>query len=178
MARSLFIRPVDVFKNTLIQADLDPDKLIPFIEAFQDTELQDFLGENLYTTLDDLVWRSGQTPVQTPNINEADYATYKTFITDHLRRIVEQGAAAIYMRYGKYTISNKGNFVHTATDGRAMTDAEEQDVINKINGRKEFYMERTLDYLCTQNPFAEFSTTSTSDLPPSYETYNWGFEGI
>ena len=176
MARALFIRPIDVFKNTLIQADLDEDKLLPFIEGFQDTQLQDFLGENFSVRLDTLVFNAKQSPVVSPNINETAFAAYKSFITDHLRRIVEQGTASLYLSYGQFTVSNKGVFVHAATNATPATDAQVMDLINKIDSRKEFYMERTLDFLCNNTGlFPEYIQTGTSDLPPSYETYDYGW---
>ena len=174
MARSLFVDGNDVFRNTLIQADLDPDKLAPFIEAFQDVELQDFLGENFYTTLDTLVFNAATGT--TPHINQEQYAPYKDFIQNHLQRIVEQGAAALFMEYAQFTVSNKGVFVHAATDSTPATDRQVRKIINQINDRKEFYMERTLDFLCNSTgQFPEYIFTGQSDLPPSYESYNYGF---
>lgn len=174
MAKSLFIDGNDVFRNTLIQADTDPDKLIPFIEAFQDVELQDWLGANFYTVLDDLVFNAGQTPTPADNINAAARASYKAFIQDHLQRIVEQGAAALYLEYAKFTVSNKGVFVHGATDSTPATSTDVRKIIQRIDERKEFYMERAQDFLCN-NPFPEYIISGNTDLPPSYDTYDFGF---
>lgn len=174
MARSLFITGNDVFRNTLIQGDLDPDKIIPFIEAFQDVELQDWLGENFYDTLDTLVFNAGQTPIIADNINASARAEYKSFITNHIQPIVEQGAASLFMEYAPFTVSNKGVFVHNATDATPATDRQVRKIINQINDRKEFLMERAQDFLCNA-PFPEYIVTGGSDLPPSYETYDYGF---
>lgn len=177
MARSLFIDANDVFKNTLIQADLDPDKIIPFIEGFQDVELQDFLGQNFYQTLDTLVFNAGQTPLPADNINAANRSDYKDFIINHVQPIVEQGAASLFMEYAQFTVSNKGVFVHNATDATPASDKQVRKIINQINDRKEFLMERAQDFLCNF-PFAEYITTGNTDLPPSYETYNTGFSSF
>lgn len=177
MAKSLYISGNDVFRNTLIQADLDPDKLSPFIEAAQDVDIQDWLGQNLYVFLDDLIFNAGQTPLVEPHINQDDRIDYKNFIINHLKPITEQYAAIRFLRYAKFTISNKGVFVHSATDSTPADKEDVQDIINAMKDRAEFYKERAQDFLCTAL-FPEYITTGGSDLPPSYETYDYGFTSL
>lgn len=306
--RSLFIDGSDVFRNTLIQGDLDPDKIVPFIEAAQEVDLQDWLGSFFYQTLDLLVynaesltparWLASLTangngfdrmldttaPVEEGNVmfdnsmaadvttitfmdgdnvqtlfpmdsdilvvqgesyflgtvtavggttsltvnvtasngefvlppapmpgemaeiavpigiyrsdNNADNAVtrytgmnlvrgldninttvrvdYKNFIVNHVQAILEQMAAMRYLQYGRYTVNNKGIFIHNAENASPATHADVQDIRRSIEERRGFLMERAQDFLDT-NPFAEYITTRVDDLAPSYETYDSGF---
>ena len=179
MARSLFVTPQDIIKNSLIQGDIDPDKMIPFIEQAQDKQLQDWLGENFYTTLDDLVFNSGQDPVPADNINAANRSQYKSFINDHLRPIVEQLALWQFMEFAPYTVSNKGVFKHTSDQASQVSQKELRKIINKVKDQAEFLMERAQDFLCNNSGiFPEYITTDNSDLPPSYETYDYGWTSM
>lgn len=195
MSRSLFVDGNDVFRNTLIQADLDAEKLKPYIEGYMDKDLQDWLGSNFYTRLDTLVYNAGiqvedSNGVQpgqpnyidtreSPNITEPAFSDYRDFISNHLKQITEQGAARLFLEYAPFTVSNKGVFKHNATDAVQATPEELRKIINKIKEREEFYMERAQEFLCnTSGLFPEYIQNGGFDLPPSYETYDYGFTSM
>ena len=178
MARALYIRPNDVFKNTFIQADVDPDKIVPFIESAQDIFVQNLIGETLYNRFDQLIYDARQTVPVTANgnIDQPAFSAYKDLVTNHLQGITEQYAAMMYLRYGGFTASNKGIFKHEANNATAATTAEVNQMARQIQERAEFYAERMYDFICRNTElFPEWTDTQGSDLPPSHQQYQYGF---
>ena len=178
MTRALYVRPSDVFKNTFIQADLDDDKLIPFIESAQDLIIQNLLGQTFYERIDQLIFDARQsTPVTTNgNIDQPLFSNYKGLINNHLKRTTEQYSASLYLRYGGYTASNKGIFKYSAANSQPADDADVSRLARQISEKGEFYAERMYDFLC-QNAglFPEWNQTELNDLPPAHQQYNYGF---
>lgn len=111
MARSLFVRPQDVIKNTLIDGDIDSDKLIPHIEAAQDVDLFNLLGQNLYEHIDGLIADN--------EIRNSGNEAYLNLTTTFIRPMIEQYAAARFLQYARYTINDKGVFIHSANNATA-----------------------------------------------------------
>ena len=187
MARSLWITTSDVFKNTGLQADIDNDKIIPFIERAQDVKMQDLLGSRLYKRLDDLVYNGGQDPRVQPNIYEDgtgdgtpnDFTNYFNLLYNpsedfDIRRCLEQWTAYYFLKYGQYTISEKGVFKFSATEGTPATDTEVKRLRDHLRGDAEWYQSRLYDYLCQfSGNFPEYTTTLAEDLPPSYRPYSF-----
>ena len=177
MARALYVRPNDVFKNTFINGDLDPDKMIPFIEAAQDVEIQNLLGKTLYDRIDQLIYDARVGPsTENGNIDQPEFANYKDLIQNYIKPITEQYAACYWLRYGGYTASNQGLFRYEASNSTAATDDERWRLIRSIEERAEFYAERMYDYICqnSQN-WPEWGSTALNDLPPSHQQYDYGF---
>ena len=71
MAKALFITVIDLKRKSIIDGNLDADKVIQFIEVAQDTHIQNYLGTDLYNKL--------QTLITTGNdINNPANAHYKS----------------------------------------------------------------------------------------------------
>jgi hypothetical protein len=53
--KALFITINDLKRKSIIDGNVDADKLVQFIEVAQDTHIQNYLGGKLYTKLQTLV---------------------------------------------------------------------------------------------------------------------------
>lgn len=171
MARSLFTNKTNIIRNTLISGDIDEDKLTPHIEAAQDIDLFNLIGQNLYERLDNLV-ADAQIRL-TPN------ADYLTLMTRYIVPYIEQYAAARFLQYGRYTIGEKGIFIHTSTGGTAATFEEVSMIIDDITARGERYGTDMYNYLCTNsNLYPEYITTNSEQTPPSHEPQDFFYRSF
>ena len=48
MSKALFITTKDLKQRSIISGNVDPDKIVQFIEVAQDTHIQNYLGGKLY----------------------------------------------------------------------------------------------------------------------------------
>ena len=55
MSKALFISVLDLKKRSILDGNLDSDKVIQFIEVAQDTHIQNYLGGKLYQKLQDII---------------------------------------------------------------------------------------------------------------------------
>ena len=53
--KALFITINELKRKSIIDGNVDADKLIQFIEVAQDTHIQNYLGGKLYTKLQNLI---------------------------------------------------------------------------------------------------------------------------
>ena len=74
---ALFISPKYVKRKSIIDGELDADKLIQFIETAQDIHIQNYLGTNLYKKLQLLIVNN--------TINDAGNADYKVLLEDFIK---------------------------------------------------------------------------------------------
>ena len=52
MAQVLFIKVQDLKKNTIIDGNVDVDKILPYIKISQEIHIQNFLGTKLYEQIE------------------------------------------------------------------------------------------------------------------------------
>lgn len=178
MAKSLFITPEDVFANTLISGDVDNDKITPHIEAAQDVDLFNILGQNLYEHIDQLVFN---TSIQgnTDNINSPGNSAYRDLLVRFITPYLEQYAAARFLQYARYTVSEKGVFVHSSTDGTPAPKNEVEDIAADIRERGERYGENMWDHLANNSRlYPEYTTTNGEQTPPSHTPFDFGFASV
>ena len=53
--KALFITIQDVKQKSIISGNVDPDKIVQFVEVAQDTHIQNYLGGTLYKKLQTLI---------------------------------------------------------------------------------------------------------------------------
>jgi hypothetical protein len=75
--KALFITIQDVKQKSIISGNVDPDKVVQFVEVAQDTHIQNYLGGTLYKKL--------QTLILNNTINDAGNADYKTLLDDYIK---------------------------------------------------------------------------------------------
>ena len=168
MAKSIFVRPTDIVRNTLISGDIDGDKIVPHIEAAQDIDVFNLLGQNLYEKIDDLV--------HSREIYDVQNADYLNLLRNFIVPMVEQYSAARFLKYARYTVSEKGVFVHSSSDGSPASDADVQEIIGDIVERGERYATNMYNHLCQNSAlYPEYTTTDSEDVPPSHMPQDFFF---
>ena len=53
--KALFVSIADIKKKSIISGNVDPDKIVQFVEVAQDTHIQNYLGGKLYKKLQELI---------------------------------------------------------------------------------------------------------------------------
>ena len=53
--KALFITIQDLKQKSIISGNVDPDKIVQFVEVAQDTHIQNYLGGKLYQKLQTLI---------------------------------------------------------------------------------------------------------------------------
>ena len=171
MARSLFTNKNNIIKNTLISGDIDEDKIVPHIEAAQDIDLFNLLGQNLYERIDDLVADN--------EIRTVGNENYLNLLRKFIVPMIEQYAAARFLQYARYTVSEKGVFVHSASNSTPASKGEVDTLIQNIRERAERYATNMYDHLCTNSElYPEYVTTDSEQTPPSHEPQDFWFRSF
>ena len=175
-SRSLFVDPNDITAQTLVTGDISDDKLIPYIAEAQEIELFNILGENLFNRIDDLV-ADGE-------ITQTANQDYKYLLDEHIRPMVVQYATARFLVRARYTISEKGAFIHTSTDGQVASQEDLNMISSEIRERAESFGSELYDELCDpsdrtdgtgRRSYPEYNTTSRNQRPPQHEPYDYHF---
>ena len=75
--KALFITINELKRKSIIDGNVDADKLIQFIEVAQDTHIQNYLGGKLYTKLQNLIIND--------EINDAGNSDYKSLLDTYIK---------------------------------------------------------------------------------------------
>jgi hypothetical protein len=107
--KALFISVNDLKKKSILDGNIDGDKVIQFIEVAQDTHIQIYLGGNLYAKL--------QTLILDGTIDDVGNAKYKALLNTYIKPMLIWFTQASYIPFAAYDISNSG-----ITKGRSETN--------------------------------------------------------
>ena len=192
MAKTLWADKAGIVRNTLISGDIDQNELIQWIERGQDIRMLDFLGQNLYTFIDNLIFNASTDPVTAVNINEAAYSNYLglllgTVVDSNtgqqigfgLVDLAEQWAAWYFCKFGDITADTKGIYVQTSSNGNPISEARRRKLLNSIQLDAEEIQSVIYDFLCDHdNLFPEYNNSNGVQRPPSYNPRLYPFSGI
>ena len=168
MAKALFISVIDLKRKSIIDGNLDADKVIQFIEVAQDTHIQNYLGTDLYNKL--------QTLITDDEINLPANADYKTLLTTYIKPMLIWFTQSNYLPFAMYQISNGGVFKHRSENSDSVTQEEVAMLINKVSETAEFYTRRFIDYMTfNQTLYPEYTSTSDGDMYPDKDVnfHSW-----
>lgn len=165
MATALFVTEEKIKSFTLLDDNLDPHELYPFILQAQDFYIQDTCGTKLYTKIKELVVDKvvSGTPIPTD---------YKTLLDDYIQPVVLHYAVYQALPALKYKATNKGVVSGTSEVSAQITLEELQYLRNNVFESAKFYNERLREYLRDYNTlFPEYMTFTYKDgMPPRYGT--------
>ena len=117
--KALFITLEELKRKSIIDGNVDTDKLIQFVEVAQDTYIQTQLGTKLYDKLQDGVINN--------NLNTAN----TTLINTYLKPMLIWFTQSEYMKYAAFQISNGGVFKHTSENAATVSKSEVDFLISK-----------------------------------------------
>jgi|TARA_R110000868_G_scaffold385910_1_gene653999 hypothetical protein len=164
---ALFISTRYLKRKSIIDGQLDDDKLVQFIETAQDMHIQNYLGSNLYKKMQSLVI-SG-------DIDLAENENYKNLIVDYVKPMLAWYTQAEYIPFSQYTMANGGVFKHRSENSDTAEYGEVAGLATRAQDKATFYTNRFLAYMCDNyNLFPEYNAASDDMYPDKdVNTIGW-----
>ena len=164
--KALFVSIRDIKQKSIISGNVDPDKIIQFVEVAQDTHIQNYLGGKLYKKMQELIVNN--------TIGDAGNSDYKTLLDDYIKPMLIWFTQADYMPFAAFQISNGGVYKHRSES----SDNVSMDELNMLAGRAletaEFYTRRFMDYMDHNSTlYPEYTSTANEDMNPDRDV-NFG----
>jgi len=133
--KALFITLEELKRKSIIDGNVDTDKLIQFVEVAQDTVIQNYLGTKLYNTL--------QAGVIGNNLS----ANNATLVNTYIKPMLIWYTQATYLPYAAYQISNGGIYKHNSENSNSVSESEITKLTRHATETADFYAKRFLDYM-------------------------------
>jgi len=163
MAQVLFIKIQDLKKNTIIDGNVDVDKLLPYIKIAQEIHIQNFLGTKLYEKIIALINAGTLTTTDNPN--------YLNLVNSYVQPALIHYAMMDYLPFAAYQVKNAGVFKHISENAESVTKNEVDYLVNKEREFSEYYIRRMIDYLSfNNNLFPEYNQNSNEDVYPDKDS--------
>lgn len=167
-SKALFISIKDLKRKSIIDGNVDADKLVQFVEVAQDTHIQNYLGTDLYNKLQLLI--TGGT------IDDVANADYKNLLTDYIKPMLVWYSQSAYLPFAMYQISNGGMYKHTSENSETVSLEEMRALLNRVTETAEFYTRRFVDYMSfNSTTFPEYNSNSDGDMYPDKDVnfHSW-----
>ena len=164
--KALFISILDLKKKSILSGNVDPDKIIQFVEVAQDTHIQNYLGGKLYDKM--------QTLIINNTISDAGNADYKTLLDEYVKPMLIWFTQSNYMPFAAYQVSNGGIFKHRSENSDSITTEELNILSRRATETAEFYTRRFMDYMDhNSHLYPEYLESSNEDMHPDKDV-NFG----
>ena len=154
--KALFISVTDLKKKSIIDGNVDSDKIVQYIEIAQDIHIRNYLGTDLYNKIQDDIEASSLT------------GDYLTLVTDYVKPMLVHWAMVEYLPFAAYSIANKGVFKHSSENASNVEKEEIDFLIEKERNVAQYYTDRFVDYMSfnASSKFPEYYTNSNDDVYP------------
>jgi len=157
--KALFITINDLKRKSIIDGNVDADKLIQFIEVAQDTHIQNYLGGLLYKKLQALILAG--------TIDDADNSDYRLLLDDYVKPMLTWFTQSSYLPFAMYQISNGGVFKHRSENSETISLEEMRMMLAKVTETAEFYTRRFVDYMDYNSTlYPEYVSSTNGDMYP------------
>lgn len=164
--KALFVSVTDIKKRSIISGNLDPDKIVQFVEVAQDTHIQNYLGGKLYKKLQEIVI-DGEVSLPA-NVN------YKNLLETYIKPMLIWFTQADYMPFAAFNIGNGGVYKHQSENSIAASTEEINMLAARALETAEFYTRRFMDYMDHNSQlFPEYTSTANEDMNPDRDV-NFG----
>tara|TARA_R110002051_G_scaffold57886_1_gene106903 strand:- start:147 stop:659 length:513 start_codon:yes stop_codon:yes gene_type:complete len=159
MAKRALITLKDLKRKSIIDGNLDGDKIMQYIEVAQDTYIQPRVGTKLYEKLMNLI--------DLNTIGDSANVHYKTLLDDHVAPMLIWYAQATYMDFAPYKAANGGVFKHRSENSDTATESELAHMKAKMIEYAEFYVKRYEDWMdYNKFDFDEYDKNQDDDMRP------------
>lgn len=166
MSKALFITTKDLKQRSIISGNVDPDKIVQFIEVAQDTHIQNYLGGKLYKKI--------QTLITGGTLNNTVNADYKTLLDTYIKPMLIWFAQADYIPFAAFQIGNGGVYKHRSENSDTVSMEEINMLTAKAQETAEFYSRRFMDYMDHYSYlYPEYLESSNEDMMPDKDV-NFG----
>ena len=133
--KALFITLEELKRKSIIDGNVDTDKLIQFVEVAQDTVIQNYLDTRLYDTL--------QAQVIADNLSTDN----STLVNTYIKPMLIWYTQATYLPYAAYQISNGGIYKHNSENATSVSESEITKLTRHATETADFYAKRFIDYM-------------------------------
>jgi len=164
--KALFVSIADIKKKSIISGNVDPDKIVQFVEVAQDTHIQNYLGGKLYKKLQQLIIDG--------ELDDAGNSDYKTLVDTYIKPMLIWFTQADYLPFAAFSVGNGGVYKHRSEN----SDNVSMDELNMLAARAletaEFYTRRFMDYMDHNSTlYPEYTSTANEDMNPDRDV-NFG----
>ena len=164
--KALFVSIADIKKKSIISGNVDPDKIVQFVEVAQDTHIQNYLGGKLYKKLQDLIVNN--------QLDDAANSDYKTLVDTYIKPMLIWYTQADYMPFAAFSIGNGGVYKHISENSESVTMEELNMLAARAMETAEFYTRRFVDYMDHNSSlYPEYTSTANEDMNPDRDV-NFG----
>lgn len=163
-SKYLFVTLDDIKKMTLLDGNVDNDKLIQFIAIAHDIHIQGYLGTDLYNKI--------KTDIAGASLS----GNYLALVNNYLKDMCIHWGLVEYIPFAAYNIANKGVYKSTAENAESVSKEEIDYLVEKQKNIAEHYTQRFLDYICNNSSlFPEYNSNSNGDMNPNKGNYYGGW---
>ena len=156
MATALFINRNDLVKSTIIDGNVQADKLMHFVEIAQEIHVQNYLGTDLYTKL--------QTMITNDTISGT---VYETLLVNHVQPMVIHYAMVDFLPVAAYQIKQGGIFKHVSENAETVDKNEVDYLVEKERTLAEYYTRRFIQFMdFNQSSYPEYTSNTNDDIYP------------
>jgi len=157
--KALFISVAELKKKSIIDGNVDSDKLLQFVEVAQDTHIQNYLGTNLYEKI--------QTLIVDATIGDVGNEDYKSLLDNYIKPMLIWYSQSTILPFILFQVKNGGIYKHTSDNSESINKDELDYIIQRTRDNAEFYTKRFLDYICANSVlFPEYITNTNGDMYP------------
>ena len=168
--KALFISVDELKKKSIIDGNVDSDKILQFVEVAQDTHVQNYLGTNLYNKLQALIIDA--------EINDSGNADYKELLDTYIKPMLIWYSQATYLPFSLFQVKNGGVFKHTSDNAEPINKDDLEYIIQRTRDNAEFYTKRYIDYMCANSTlYPEYLTNANGEMYPDKDVnYSGGWK--
>ena len=155
-ATVLFINRNDLVKNTIIDGNVQEDKLMHFIKIAQEIHIQNYLGTDLYNKIASMI-----------NDGSIDGTIYETLLTTYVQPMLIHWAMVDYLPFAAYSVKNGGVFKHVSENAESVDKNEVDYLVEKERSLAEWYTRRFINFMdFNQNSYPEYTSNTNDDIYP------------
>lgn len=154
ITRPLFVSVENVKQKSIIDGNVDSDKLVFYILESQEIHIRQWLGDSLYNRLTQGITAN--------NLNRAEADLIDLYISDTLIYYV----ASEYVLDASFTVANGGVFNRNPENANEPSRKDVIGISERYLGKAQYYAERLVKYLCNnESSFPQYSAPS-DDINP------------
>jgi len=156
MATVLFINRDDLVKNTIIDGNVQADKLMHFVKLAQQIHVQNYLGTDLYEKITELI-----------NTSTISGTVYETLLVEYVQPMLIHYAMVDYLPFAAYQIKQGGIYKHVSENAETVDKNEVDYLVEKERSLAEYFTRRFIQFMdFNQSSYPEYTSNTNDDIYP------------
>ena len=162
MATALFIKPIDLKRNSIIDGSVDVDSFIGYIKIAQEIHIRNYLGTDLYNKISTDILGTGGASLT---------GNYLALVNTYIQPMLIHYAMVDYLPFAAYTLKSGGLGKHVSENSESVSKEEVDYLLDKHRDIAEYYTRRFIDYMSfNQSLFPEYTSNSNDDINPDKDS--------